>query len=78
MHEHNGAIWSGVYYVMGIDDNEECLQSYSGRLLIKPTPGPYENVYGLVLSEEELKYMTLDEMPNEVIHPEYIPNTILR
>eukprot|EP01041_Mallomonas_annulata_P004022 gene4022-8011_t len=37
-HTHSGAVWSGVYYVQSNRDLVSPLKSYSGQLLLQPSP----------------------------------------
>ena len=57
IHDHQGASWSGCYYAQ----DGGALQGpvYSGRLLLKPTPGPLENVYCHALSQQELADLSM-------------------
>jgi hypothetical protein len=45
LHTHEGAVWSGVYYIHS--KKESLLREYSGQLLLKPTPHITENSYRL-------------------------------
>jgi hypothetical protein len=60
LHTHEGAVWSGVYYM---HSQRQCVdRSYSGRLLLKPTPHITENTYRLTPVEiARLNCFSLDE-----------------
>jgi Putative 2OG-Fe(II) oxygenase len=49
LHTHEGSAWSGVYYVQNPALHDD---SYSGRLVLKPTTHPLEDTYQLSTREK--------------------------
>jgi len=69
IHDHQGGAWSGCYYAQ--DGGASRGAAHSGRLLLKPTPGPLEAVYSHSLSTEEIADLEDgDALPGEPL-PQY-------